>query len=180
METTFTGYKNMSGITASLYNQSTGQKLLTKRFFNVEVFDDRKKDYTMFKKAIDKSSENFENKYNYKFLNISSEIDNSNNISFELNGKPLTAETKNMGIFTYLAKLTERIINETDLSKFKKESHHLFSNEYLKGFCEKVSTDEKITQNYQFVDITSNIDIIKESAKNLNKLIQRKMEEFFQ
>ncbi|MCI1274017.1 MAG: hypothetical protein LKG27_06270 [Clostridiaceae bacterium] len=180
METTFTGYKNMSGITASLYNQGTGQKLLTKRFFNVEVFDDTTKDLANFQKAIGKSNEDYTNGYNSKFLNILSTVDDSNNINFELNGKPLTAETQNMGIFTYLAKLTERIINEKDLSKFRKDYHHIFSDEYTKGFCDKVTPDKNITQNYSFVNTTSNIEIIKESARNLNKLIQRKMEEFFQ
>lgn len=182
----FTGLRNI-GACSFAYNYEKGKRIGTALLVNL-IDDNKGKDFSEYKDVMRKCSESFEHYFpeDKNFLHIQTQKFIYNDEDFEtvpqliVNGFPVETETKTMPLFSYIAKLTKRIIGST-------EGDIKISNDFKYGpDADIYISDIKISEleasqerRKLILDNIYSLPSAKAGAKNINNDIQAQMMDYF-
>src|SRR5574344_950302 len=162
----FSGYKNVSGYKGSLLPKGE-MGSLSLQLNNTGEFNDLKDFQPILK--------NFKDKSNLGFLSIDTAVFEDGSVKFYLNDKDLLLNDKNLGIFTRISKLMQRVVKNpvARMDTDYKEGGDLVSNMY-KGYGKLSPAQEKL-----FVETIIDKGSISKTAEFIQNTIQKSMEKYF-
>lgn len=182
----FTGLRNI-GACSFAYNYEKGKRIGTALLVNL-IDDNKGKDFSEYKDVMRKCSDSFGHYFPHdkNFLHIQTQKFIFNDEDFEtvpqliVNGFPVEPETKTMPLFSYIAKLTKRIIGST-------EGDIKISNDFKYGpdadiYISDIKISElEASQERQklILDNIYSLPSAKAGAKNINNDIQAQMMDYF-
>lgn len=182
----FTGLRNI-GACSFAYNYEKGKRIGTALLVNL-IDDNKGKDFSEYKDVMRKCSESFEHYFpeDKNFLHVQTIKYFPDDEDFEtvpqliVNGFPVEPETKTMPLFSYIAKLTKRIIGST-------EGDIKISNDFKYGpDADIYISDIKISEleasqerRKLILDNIYSLPSAKAGANNINNDIQAQMMDYF-
>lgn len=182
----FTGLRNI-GACSFAYNYEKGKRIGTALLVNL-IDDNKGKDFSEYKDVMRKCSESFEHYFpeDKNFLHVQTIKYFPDDEDFEtvpqlvVNGYVVPTENKTMPLFSYIAKLTKRIIGST-------EGDIKISNDFKYGpDADIYISDIKISEleasqerRKLILDNIYSLPSAKAGAKNINNDIQAQMMDYF-
>lgn len=182
----FTGLRNI-GACSFAYNYEKGKRIGTALLVNL-IDDNKGKDFSEYKDVMRKCSESFEHYFpeDKNFLHVQTIKYFPDDEDFEtvpqliVNGFPVEPETKTMPLFSYIAKLTKRIIGSTegDIKISNDFKYGPDADIYLSDI--KISELEASQERRKLIlDNIYSIPSAKAGANNINNDIQAQMMDYF-
>ena len=182
----FTGLQNV-GACSVIYATERGKKLGTSLLVNL-TNDYKGKDLTEYENVMRKCSDSFDHYFPYdrNFLHVQTQKLVPEDEEFEavpqllVNGYPVVPETKTMPLFSYVAKLTKRIMGlaEGDIKISNDFKYGPDADCYITGV--KISQVEgNQEQRKILLDNIYSLPAAKHGAKNINDDIQAQMMDYF-
>lgn len=182
----FTGLRNI-GACSFAYNYEKGKRIGTALLVNL-IDDNKGKDFSEYKDVMRKCSESFEHYFpeDKNFLHVQTIKYFPDDEDFEtvpqlvVNGYVVPTENKTMPLFSYIAKLTKRIIGST-------EGDIKISNDFKYGpDADIYISDIKISEleasqerRKLILDNIYSLPSAKAGANNINNDIQAQMMDYF-
>lgn len=174
MNISFSGIRN----TSCVVERDDADSNITTRYLNTQLKDDENGNDLMDYKKLISNHKTFQNPYYSNFVNIAC-ISNSGANVFMLNGHIIPETDEYLPLFSFIAKLTEKITNAPEKT-FVNDRNYLLSNyaDYALLLDRKLSTELK-TPVANYLDKVHNPKSIKLCAKRINKSIQDTMVNYF-
>ena len=182
----FTGLQNVGACSVACPVEG-GKRLGTSLLVNL-TNDFKGKDLAEYENVMRKCSDSFDHYFPYdkNFLHVQTQKFVPDDEEFEtvpqliVNGFPVVPETKTMPLFSYIAKLTKRIIGsaEGDIKIANDFKYGPDADSYISGV--KISEVEGNQEQRNFIlDNIYSLPAAKYGAKNINNDIQAQMMDYF-
>lgn len=182
----FTGLRNI-GACSFAYNYEKGKRIGTALLVNL-IDDNKGKDFSEYKDVMRKCSESFEHYFpeDKNFLHVQTIKYFPDDEDFEtvpqlvVNGYVVPTENKTMPLFSYIAKLTKRVLasSEKDIKISNDFKYGPDGDSYLTGM--RVSDNvENPEQKRLLLDSFYSLPEAKKAAKSINDAIQAQMIDYF-
>lgn len=182
----FTGLQNV-GACSVAFTVEGGKRLGTSLLVNL-TNDFKGKDLAEYESVMRKCSDSFDHYFPFdkKFLHVQTQKFVPDEEEFEtvpqliVNGYPVVPETKTMPLFSYIAKLTKRIMSsaEGDIKISNDFKYGPDADSYISGV--KISQVEGNQEQRKLIlDSIYSLPAAKYGAKNINNDIQAQMMDYF-